>query len=117
MRVRGRHQVGERQQGQIAQPVEIGGGGRADRPAAYGLALHRRLQERHHLGPGLALRAAGHAATEFTAQGRDGTVTVVNAIVARKDVAKVQALIHTTDPAAFVTLDEARPLNRGYFRH
>jgi uncharacterized protein YebE (UPF0316 family) len=64
-----------------------------------------------------ALRAAGHAATEFTAQGKDGTVTVVNAIVERKQIAKVRTLVEKADPSAFITLDEARPLQRGYFRH
>ena len=89
----------------------------AEERLAIGYGIFRIYSPARGMAVALALRAAGHAATEFTAQGRDGTVTVVNAIVARKDVAKVQALIHTTDPAAFVTLDEARPLNRGYFRH
>jgi hypothetical protein len=51
------------------------------------------------------------------AQGKDGTVTVVNAAVARKDIPAVRALIDGADPHAFVTVDEVRPLRRGWFRH
>ena len=64
-----------------------------------------------------ALREAGHAATEFMAQGKDGTVTVVNCAVARKDIPRVRDLINEVDPNAFITVDEVRPLHRGYFRH
>jgi uncharacterized protein YebE (UPF0316 family) len=63
------------------------------------------------------LRQAGHAATEFKAHGKNGTVSVVNSIVARKDIPRIQALIDEVDPKAFVTVDEVRPLRRGYFRH
>lgn len=63
------------------------------------------------------LRQAGHAATEFTARGKDGPVTMVNTIVARKDIPSVQAMIDEVDPKAFITIDEVRPLRRGYFRH
>ncbi len=64
-----------------------------------------------------ALREAGHAATEFTAFGKHGLVTVVNCAVARKDVARVKAIIDRVDPDAFITVDEVRPLQRGHFRH
>jgi uncharacterized protein YebE (UPF0316 family) len=64
----------------------------------------------------LALRESGHAATEFTAQGKDGPVTVVNCAIARKDVAAVREIIFKADPHAFVTVDEVRPMQRGHFR-
>jgi uncharacterized protein YebE (UPF0316 family) len=63
------------------------------------------------------LRAAGHAATEIMARGKEGNITVVNCVVARRDVAAVRALVDGVDSSAFVTLDEARPLQHGYFRH
>ena len=62
-----------------------------------------------------ALRAAGYAVTEFVAHGRDGRITVVNSVVARKDTQAVQSVIERIDPQAFVTVDEVRPLRRGYF--
>jgi len=61
------------------------------------------------------LREAGYAVTEFVAHGRDGRITVVNSVVARKDTQTVQAVIEHIDPQAFVTVDEVRPLRRGYF--
>ncbi len=64
-----------------------------------------------------ALRAAGHAATEILGHGREGNITVVNCIVARRDVSSVRSVIDSVDSTAFITIDEARPLQRGYFRH
>jgi uncharacterized protein YebE (UPF0316 family) len=64
-----------------------------------------------------ALREAGFAVTEFTARGRDGTVTVVNSAVERRHRSTVQAIILQVDQGAFITVDEVRPLQRGYFRH
>jgi uncharacterized protein YebE (UPF0316 family) len=89
----------------------------AEERMAIGFGIFRVYSPARGMAIAQALREAGHAATEFTAQGKDGVVTVVNCIVARKDVAKVRALIEQADPAAFITLDEARPLQRGYFRH
>lgn len=63
------------------------------------------------------LRASGHAATEIPARGREGNITVVNCVLARRDVAAVRAIIDGVDANAFVTIDEARPLQHGYFRH
>ncbi len=63
-----------------------------------------------------ALRAAGHAATEFPAQGKDGRINVVNCVVARRDISAVRAIIVEADSNAFITIDEARPVQRGYFR-
>ena len=92
-------------------------GMQAEERLAIGYGIFRIYSPARGMAVAEALRAAGHAATEFTAQGKDGMVTVVNCIVARKDIAVVRALIEQADPSAFVTLDEARPLNRGYFRH
>jgi hypothetical protein len=40
-----------------------------------------------------AMRAAGYAVTEFAARGRDGTITVVNSAVTRKDIPAVRELV------------------------
>ena len=56
-------------------------------------------------------------AHDTAAQGKDGTVTVVNCAVTRKEIGTVRDLILKADPHAFVTVDEVRPLQRGYFRH
>ena len=64
-----------------------------------------------------ALRAGGHAVTEFAAQGQAGRIVVVNSMVERRQVPAVRGIIDSVDPNAFVTIDEAHPLQRGYFRH
>jgi len=64
-----------------------------------------------------ALRAAGFAVTEFAAHGRDGLMSVVNSAVARRDAHTVHDIVLKVDPAAFITADEVRPLQRGFFRH
>ena len=63
-----------------------------------------------------ALRDAGHAVTEFTAQGKDGQITVVNCVIARRDIQSVRAIVDKVDAKAFVTIDEAHSLKRGHFR-
>jgi uncharacterized protein YebE (UPF0316 family) len=64
-----------------------------------------------------ALRDAGYAVTQFTAQGRDGEVTVVNSAVARRHAPTVKTIVLQVDAGAFITVDEVRPLQRGFFRH
>lgn len=89
----------------------------AEERLAIGFAMFRIYSTARGAAIAAALRQQGHAATEFTAQGKDGTVTVVNCAVNRRAVSAVHALILQVDPQAFVTVDEVRPLQRGYFRH
>ena len=63
------------------------------------------------------LRESGFAATEFAAQGRDGTITVINSAVARRHRQSVQKIVKQIDPEAFITVDDVHPLQHGYFRH
>ena len=98
---------------------------------AFGVVLGMVVEERLAIGHAMlrvysptsgkaiaeAMRAAGHAVTEFSAQGRAGKITVVNAVMVRRQVQAVREIIDGIDPNAFVTIDEAHPLQRGYFRH
>ncbi|MCK5645332.1 MAG: DUF2179 domain-containing protein [Anaerolineales bacterium] len=63
-----------------------------------------------------AVRAAGYAATEVAGRGKDGTVALISCSVRRRDISRVQKEIYKVDPDAFVTLEEIRPLHRGYWR-
>jgi uncharacterized protein YebE (UPF0316 family) len=63
-----------------------------------------------------AVRGAGYAATEVAGRGKDGTVTIISSSVRRRDIAKVQKEISQIDPDAFVSVEEIRPLNRGFWR-
>ncbi len=69
-------------------------------------------------GPSIAekLRSAGYAVTEIPARGRDGTVTMMQISVKRKQVADVETIALEADAEAFVTAEEVRPLRRGFWR-
>ncbi len=63
-----------------------------------------------------ALRGAGFAVTEIPARGKDGTVGLMNVSVQRKDVDHVEKVVREVDPEAFITIEDVRPLRRGYWR-
>lgn len=62
-----------------------------------------------------AIRASGYAVTELSARGRDGTVAVLTCSVRRRDIRRVTRQVHGLDPEAFVTVEDVRPLHRGYW--
>jgi uncharacterized protein YebE (UPF0316 family) len=63
-----------------------------------------------------ALRQSGYAATVMTGMGKNGMVSVVNATLRRKEVASARSIAQDADPNVFVTVEDVRPLARGYFR-
>lgn len=62
------------------------------------------------------LRKNGYAVTEIPARGKNGTVTMLQANVKRKDIDNIETIVLEADPEAFVTRDEIRPVRRGYWR-
>ncbi len=63
-----------------------------------------------------AIRSAGYAATEISGRGKDGTVMLINSSVRRKDINRVRTEVFKIDPEAFITVEEVRPLHRGFWR-
>jgi uncharacterized protein YebE (UPF0316 family) len=63
-----------------------------------------------------AIRNAGYAATELAGRGKDGTVSVINCSIQRKDIHNLKSEISRIDPDAFITVEEIRPLHRGFWR-
>lgn len=63
-----------------------------------------------------AIRDAGYGATVEWGQGRGGTVGLVFATVRRSEVAAILEIVDSTDTEAFVTVEEARTIRRGYMR-
>ncbi len=61
------------------------------------------------------LRAEGYGVTEIPARGKDGTVSLLNLSVRRKEVDEVQRLVESVDDTAFITSEETRPLRRGFW--
>jgi len=62
------------------------------------------------------LRKAGYAVTEIPARGKDGTVTLLQTSVQRKDRDTVETVVLESDPDAFVTAEDVRPVRRGFWR-
>jgi uncharacterized protein YebE (UPF0316 family) len=91
-----------------------------------GMAIEERLAIGHvnmriiSSGMGSAIletvRGAGYGATEIAGRGKDGTVTVINCSIRRRDITKIQRQIRRIDPEAFVSIEETRPLHRGFWR-
>lgn len=62
------------------------------------------------------LREEGYAVTEVPGRGKDGMVTVLNVSVLRKNVRRVGEMIRGVDSEAFITAEDVRPLQRGFWR-
>jgi uncharacterized protein YebE (UPF0316 family) len=88
----------------------------AEERLALGYSMFRIYSTAHGAEISHALRDAGHAATVFTGQGKEGNIALLTCAVSRKDVPSVRAIIVGLDPAAFITVEEVKPLHRGYFR-
>ncbi len=61
-----------------------------------------------------AIRAAGFGATRSSGEGSSGTVGLVRAVVRRRDVPQILAIVQEVDPRAFVTVEEVRSVSRGF---
>ncbi len=62
------------------------------------------------------LRKAGYAVTEIPARGKDGTVTILQTSVQRKERNSVDTVVLEADPEAFITAEDVRPVRRGFWR-
>jgi uncharacterized protein YebE (UPF0316 family) len=62
------------------------------------------------------LRESGYGVTELEGFGRDGVVNLILITVRRKDVDHVQKLVLSIDESAFITIEDVRPLWRGFYR-
>lgn len=79
--------------------------------------LHLRIITRG-LGAELAevLREQGYAVTEVPATGRRGSVSYLNCNVMRRDVREVTDIVEAIDEDAFITSQNVRPVERGFWR-
>jgi uncharacterized protein YebE (UPF0316 family) len=79
--------------------------------------VHMRIISSHR-GSAISesLRSSGYAVTELPARGKDGTVSVINCSVLRRDIGRIRAEVSDIDPDAFITIEDMRPLNRGFWR-
>ncbi|HCS39720.1 MAG TPA: hypothetical protein DIW44_09075 [Anaerolineaceae bacterium] len=61
------------------------------------------------------IHEAGFGVTRVDAHGATGPVLMIYTVVKRHDTNKVLSIIHTTAPKAFVTIDELRSFEKGFF--
>lgn len=62
------------------------------------------------------VRQAGYGATELSAEGHSGPVSLVAIVAPRKQKPAILALISEIDSTAFVTIEDMRRVDRGYGR-
>ncbi|HID86004.1 MAG TPA: DUF2179 domain-containing protein [Anaerolineae bacterium] len=63
-----------------------------------------------------ALRQAGYGVTESIGRGMAGKVRIIDTVVKRKDVPEVTDLINRADARAFITVEDASRVQRGYIQ-
>ena len=63
-----------------------------------------------------AIRGAGYAVTELSGRGKDGMVSILTSSVRRRDIDRLRREALTIDPDSFLTVEEVRPLHRGFWR-
>ena len=83
---------------------------------AIGHSLLTIISSRRGLAVASRLRNEGFAVTEIPGRGKDGTVTLINCNVLRKEVDEVRQTVNEVDPGAFITAESIHPVRRGFFR-
>jgi uncharacterized protein YebE (UPF0316 family) len=63
-----------------------------------------------------ALRDHGFGVTETIGEGKDGAVTLLRSVVVNREVPKILHVIRSTQTDAFVAVEEARAVHRGWVR-
>jgi uncharacterized protein YebE (UPF0316 family) len=71
-----------------------------------------------HRGNAIAdrLRKNGFAVTELSGRGRDGTVSVMDCSVRRRDIRQLRETVLEADHEAFIMAEDMYPLHRGFWR-
>ena len=64
----------------------------------------------------IGLRERGYGVTEATGSGRDGEVLILRSVIQRRDASDFSKIIRTITPTAFVSMVEARAVERGWLR-
>lgn len=60
------------------------------------------------------LRNAGYGVTLTHGEGRDGTVTMLRSIINNKDTSNVMEIVQRINPDAFVQMEQAQSIRRGW---
>ena len=82
---------------------------------AIGFSHIKIITKQHGLAVADALRKMDYAVTEISARGKDGSVSLCDLSVRRKDVPAIEKLTLEVDPEAFITVEDITPLRSGYW--
>ncbi len=82
---------------------------------AIGFSHIKIITKEHGFAVAEALRKMDYAVTEIPARGRNGSVSLCDLSVRRKDVTAVEKLTLEVDPEAFITVEDITPLRSGYW--
>lgn len=82
---------------------------------AVGYGHIRVISSRHGAALAETLREAGYGVTEVPGRGRDGSVDLLGISVPRRKVRRVRELVQSIDPDAFITVEDVRPIARGFW--
>ena len=83
---------------------------------AIGFSHVRIVSTEHGSQLATALRTAGYGVTELLGHGKDGRVRVVICGARRQDLQRGEGIATEIDARCFITVEEIRPLRRGYWR-
>ena len=72
-------------------------------------------QERGH-DMAIALREGGFGVTETIGEGLNGPVTMVRSVVVKRDVQNLLEIVRHVDHEAFVSVEEAHAIHRGWLK-
>ena len=61
-----------------------------------------------------SLRKQGYGVTEETGRGKEGRVGIVEVVARRKDVPSLSAVVTGVDEEAFISMEEATGIHRGF---
>jgi uncharacterized protein YebE (UPF0316 family) len=64
----------------------------------------------------LMLRDKGYGVTETQGEGRSGPVTMIRSVVENRELPEVLHTIREVEPEAFIAVEEARAIERGWLR-
>ena len=82
---------------------------------AFGYTNIRIVSPHRGLETAEGLRQKGYAVTEVSAQGKDGTVSILHCSVKRKYESKIRSAVVQLDPEAFITAENVYLVEHGFW--
>lgn len=82
---------------------------------AMGLSLIRIITQREVMEIAIAIQAMGYGVTYVEAHGESGPGAIILAVVKRKDLEQITAVVKAIDANSFYTIEDVRSVSKGRF--